>query len=139
MLRDIKLLYEEDPRFSGYLFEESYVLDLSVAERQIEFNLQLVLTPKHASYKEPSPGMRYCYRNGILFFRDILEKEIKNIDLTPTFDPDGSKDFGNIDYFSEDPRDHYKLGGSWGEMMIFALDVGVNLDASEAKDRLGEP
>ena len=55
--------------------EDSYVLDIRTDFQSVEFSLSVVLTEQHPLYLPALPGEQYCYRSGILRFRNVERAE----------------------------------------------------------------
>jgi hypothetical protein len=50
--------YEELPGLETYVFEESFVLDVTAKPAVVSFRLEVVLTPEHPAYV--APGVTQC-------------------------------------------------------------------------------
>jgi hypothetical protein len=69
----------------------------------LEFDLDISIWPTSEFYLEPQKKEWTCYRRGSLRFNDVVTicGLKKMTDTVSSTDPDGSKDFGNIDHFEE--------------------------------------
>ncbi|HEY7811180.1 MAG TPA: hypothetical protein VIA98_12465 [Allosphingosinicella sp.] len=117
--------YEDDPRFCGYYFEDSYVLSVHVGVSQVVFELLVVWTEKHPDYHPPSPGEQYCYGRSHLWFKNASEIEYAPSGRAPSWDANDHWDYGNIDSFVIDPPHGYTLDGEWGRLKLNALNAFV--------------
>lgn len=97
--------------------EDSYVLDIRTDPTSVEFSLCVVLTERHPLYRSPLPGEQYCYRRGLLRFRNVERIEWLEKSMMPSTDATGAVDYGNIDEFYLTDR-HYYLSGDWGRLEI---------------------
>lgn len=117
--------YEEDPRFCGYYFEDSYVLSVNVGFSQAVFDLDAVLTPQHPHYAAPLPDEFHCYRRAQLWFKDAFDISYDPSGAPPAWDANDDWDHGNIDSFEIDPPHGYHLAGGWGQLKLKALNAFV--------------
>ncbi len=117
--------YEEDPRFCGYYFEDSYVLSVNVGISQTVFDLEAVLTPEHPDYSPPKPGETYCHRRVHLWFKNAFDVQYEPSGTRASWSADDNWDYGNIDIFEIDPPHGYRLAGEWGELKLKAIDAFV--------------
>jgi hypothetical protein len=110
--------YHELPGFDGYYFEDGWVLGLYASDREFLIDIDAVLTPRHPDFGPPNPGDKYRYRRVAVRFPNVRDLEwIKPLDLRGTLDPDGTVDYGNIDFFVRS-GDVSRLGGKWGEVAV---------------------
>ena len=124
-LRPMK--YEGDPRFDGYLLEDSYVLGLDESDpSRLAFSLLFALTPKHPLYVPPTTSERHCYRKGALVFEGVTAIEWMERHFRAAKDPDGTLDYGNIDVFEIDNR-IYRVEGEWGRVTVTAERASITL------------
>lgn len=112
--------YADLPGLADYYLEDSFVLGIRPSEHELAFDIEAVLTPSHPEFGPPHVGEMHRYRPISLRFTNARQIDwIEPMNLRPNRDPDGSIDFGNIDFFAlEDGR--YRLGGSWGEVAVVA-------------------
>lgn len=106
--------------------EDSYVLGIKI-ERDIAFDMLLVLTPEHPEYHEPKADEQYCYRRGKIIFRNCELLEFTSSGARPVVDSTGEPDFGNIDSFLV-RRGVCQLNGEWGKLMVRAKEIVVEFE-----------
>lgn len=111
--------YYEIEAFSNFYFEDSYLLNLEEKNDLIEFLVLAVLTENHPRWQQIKADERYCYCNISIKFPHVVKRIWKSKKFDPIMDPDGSIDFGNIDFFTF-AHGKYNLGGSWGEVTIYS-------------------
>lgn len=109
--------YHQVKVLENVYLEDSFVLTIDETENSIEFDLEVVLTETHSAYRPPEPDQQYCYRNAKLRFSDCRSIVWKRKHLEPSYDADGSIDYGNIDSFYGSSGTYY-LTGDWGEIEI---------------------
>jgi hypothetical protein len=106
--------------------EDSWVLELTSADRSVRFVLDAVLTPNHRGYRRPEPGEHYCYRRAILA---VISEQPINFEPSKTpaaRDATGELDYGNIDSFVPvdwDGHPAWQLSGDWGTALIRRPEV----------------
>lgn len=127
---DMSHPYHEDNRFTGYYFEDSYVLGIVERGDAIEFKLELVLTPSHPNYQPPKKNEQHCYKKGSLVFCGVDCARWERRSERVFVDAQGDKDFGNIDSFLIFPAGRYELEGDWGAVEIRAESASVTLESS---------
>ncbi len=120
--------YTSHPQLSGFLLEESYVLDIQAGPSSVRFALDLVLTPEHPEYSDPASGEQYCYRRGRIEFLGVRRLRWTAQGAPPARDVSGELDYGNIDFFSYSDSG-YELEGSWGRMELQADAVRALLES----------
>ncbi len=94
--------------------EDSFVLSVIDEPRSLRFTVLMVLREQHASYVKPTSQERYCYRLGVLEFRDVTAIDWKQRSKKRYRDADGRVDYGNIDVFFREEDGSYHLEGDWG-------------------------
>jgi hypothetical protein len=110
--------YSDLPGFERFYLEDSYVIDIRSSEHELALDVEAVLTPSHPDFGEPNAGKMYRYRRVTIRFPNVRRIDwIRPLILRPTRDPDGSIDYGNIDFFMLE-RGSYRLGGEWGEVVV---------------------
>lgn len=120
------------PGFEDLYLEDSYLLGIET-NSAVDMLVEAVLRETHPMYTPPKPGERYSYRTLVIHFPEVKSVEWINKRMTPTRDPDGSVDYGNIDEFHlMDGRYHIK--GDWGELAIVSAPPQV-LEPTASKER----
>lgn len=107
--------------------EDSYVLSIIDEPRSLRFTLLLVLRAQHPSYVKPTSQDRYCFRLGVLEFRDVTSVEWKARSKRRYRDADGRVDYGNIDAFFGEGEGAYHLEGDWGIVDVRSAPPVVRL------------
>jgi hypothetical protein len=128
--------YSELEPLGGFYFEDSYVLDIKEVGDEIIFELELVLTPRHPSYRLPPLGEQHCYQRGTLIFREVRKCQWLSRRHERFVDAEGEVDFGNIDIFFRKGSDAYYLEGDWGSIEVTSkVPPIVLLDTGAANTR----
>jgi hypothetical protein len=90
--------YSDLDGFSGYLLEESWVLDIEAHPGTLVLRLELVLLSEHPGYTSPPPTEAYCCRLGVIRFEKVDHLIWAQGGLIyRSADPDGSIAYRNID------------------------------------------
>jgi hypothetical protein len=105
------------PDFADVYLEDTWVLDVSINLRTVEFHLDLVLRESHQSYEPPRVGEQYCYRKSTLVFDEVTSVNWTERGAQPAQGASGELDYGNIDSLSYEGN-HFHLSGEWGVMEI---------------------
>ncbi|HUP69041.1 MAG TPA: hypothetical protein VM142_04410 [Acidimicrobiales bacterium] len=121
------MIYTSLPQLSGFLLEESYVLDIEARPSSVSFALDLVLTPEHPHYADPAPGEQHCFRRGHIEFLGVRRLLWTAQGAPPARDASGEVDYGNIDSFNFSDLG-YELEGSWGRMELQVDEVRAVLE-----------
>ena len=131
--------YSKLPQFSKYDVENGCLLDVKEGD-SIEFTVEAPLTYAHPVYEyqrtlwtkiqdalvRELPPYQYTTRWAKIL---IVFPKVRNVQwirktMRPTVDPDGTVDYGDIDYFTaEGEKSH--LIGDWGEIEIISGPVEV--------------
>lgn len=119
--------YTSLPQLSGFLLEESYVLDIEARPSFVRFVLDLVLTPEHPQFADPVPGEQYCFRRGHIEFLGVRRLLWTAQGAPPARDASGELDYGNIDLLNASDIG-YELEGSWGRIELQAQEVRAVLE-----------
>lgn len=120
------------PLPNGILFEDSYVLAISVEPYRVVCAMDFLLTPEHPMYCAPRIGERACFRRGrieIGNFRRILWDATG---YTASTDANGEVDFGTLDDFVE-IGDAWKLSGDWGDLVVSGGEISISIDSQEPR------
>lgn len=118
--------YIELPELGEILLEESYVLDIDCHPGSITFQMDFVLTERHAAYHAPKPNEQFCYRRGRLHLEKVTRSLWTGQGAPPGSDLTGELDWGNIDSLLWDDGE-FTLEGTWGQMEVSAQGVRVEL------------
>ena len=105
--------------FKGIDLNDSFVLSWAHENNQLTFALEASIWPESEFYSKHKEGEFTCYRKATLRLANVKSiNGLKNIDsVTPTKDPDGSIDYGNIETFCQ-TRTGFKLSGEFGSLSI---------------------
>ena len=120
--------FQAFPALTGIYLEDSWILDIVVGDRELQFRLEAVLTPDHADYTPPLPAEQHCYRAGVLTIRSSNPITLHSSGMAPATDATGERDYGHIDSFVRGAHDSWQLEGDWGSASI--LNPVVLLDLS---------
>ncbi len=116
--------YSEDSRFSGYYFEDSYVLSVNVGVAQAVLELEAVLSKDHPEFGLPNDGEQYRYKRVELWFKDATF-DYRPSGAKPSWDADDGWDYGNVDSFQIETPNKYRLEGEWGTLEAVARTAFV--------------
>lgn len=114
-----KLDWEEMECFKGIDLFDSFVLSWQVTGDSLIILLEASVWPASEHYSEPKSDEYTCYKNFNLEFRGTESiSGLKDMsEVTPLEDPDGSKDYGNIEYLVK-YANRFELHGEFGEVSI---------------------
>ncbi|WNC69089.1 hypothetical protein RI845_02785 [Thalassotalea nanhaiensis] len=105
--------------FKGIDLNDSLVIDWSLENNRLKFDLIASIWPESDFYYPPKKDEYTCYRNALISFENItsitglLSKE----SVKPSTDADGSIDYGNIDTLTV-LEDKFELIGDFGKVEI---------------------
>ena len=105
--------------FKGIDLNDSFILNWALEGDQLTFELEASIWPESSYYSHPKSREHTCYRKAVLSFLDIKNiNGLKPIEaVSSTVDPDGSKDYGNIDTLSQ-TENGYNISGNFGAVKI---------------------
>ena len=110
--------YHQLPGFDGYYLEDGWVRGVYPGSLQLAIEVDAVLTERHPDFGPPKPGEMYRYLRIAIRFPNVRRVDwIQPLNLHGNRDPDGSIDYGNIDFFNRS-GDLSHLGGEWGEVSV---------------------
>lgn len=105
--------------FKGIDLNNSFVLNWSHTSDHLFFELEVSIWPESEYYTAPNKNEYTCYRKAILEFLGV--KTISGLKakeaVKSTTDPDGSIDYGNIDYLKS-VDGSFLVGGDFGSVTI---------------------
>lgn len=88
------------------------------SDHQFVIVIDAVMTETHLDFGPPESGQLYRYRRIAVRFPNVRQVEwLQQPPLRGQEDPDGTIDYGNIDFFTRS-GDRSHLGGYWGEVEI---------------------
>ena len=116
-------------QLQGIDLTDSWVLGWRESDGSLEFGVEFSLRPESAFYRTPKKDEWTCYRRGFLRFDGVtavdgLKKEEA---VRFTIDPDGSKDFGNIESFEEEDG-RVLLSGDFGDVVVECSSWKVDVE-----------
>ena len=111
--------WESFGEFKGIDLFDSFVLNWSYKPTALELGLEVSIWPESQYYNKPKPDEFTCYRKAILRFENIgsISGLLEMENVKPSIDPDGSKDYGNIEHLFQDETG-FDLHGDFGEVRI---------------------
>jgi len=105
--------------FQGIDLFDSFVTSWKAEESNLYIEGEISIWPESKYYTKPKASEYTCYKKGVLRFMGY--KNIKGLllmsEVQPTKDPDGSTDFGNIDYFFKSENE-FEIHGEFGQVLI---------------------
>ncbi len=112
----------------GVDLQDSFVLGWHYNDQTFEIELEFSIWPESKYYEAPKIGEHTCYRLGSLLFEGVLSINglLNQNDMQPTIDLDGSKDYGNIDYFEKN-QSYFKVVGGFGSIEFESSGVHFKL------------
>ncbi|WP_289028012.1 hypothetical protein [uncultured Paraglaciecola sp.] len=114
--------------FRGVDLGDSFVLDWSCTSNSFVIKVEASLWPESKHYSPPVNGEYTCYKNASVTFKNI--KSIKGIvpvnEASPTTDPDGSIDYGNIDALTSN-LGQFNICGRFGNVVINGGEVSFSV------------
>lgn len=96
----------------------------------LSFELEVSLWPVSSFYSEPKEKEYTCYKSGALKFTrwSNVSGLLQQSQVSPSIDPDGSADYGNIEYFAESENE-FEIHGEFGRVVIsgeeFSFEIGA--------------
>ncbi len=107
------------PVFEGVNLNDSFILGWTQDGGKLAFYIEASIWPASKYYSTPKAGEYTCYRKAVLEFVGSTEiTGLRAIELTPSStDPDGSKDYGNIDSLKAS-ESGFRLAGDFGDIII---------------------
>jgi len=105
--------------FEGVDLSDSFILGWTQDGGRLAFYIEASIWPASKYYSTPKAGEYTCYRKAVLEFVGSIEIiGLRPIELTPSSsDPDGSKDYGNIDSLMA-LGNGFRLTGDFGDVSI---------------------
>ncbi|WJV44614.1 hypothetical protein [Streptomyces flavofungini] len=127
--------YQDLPGFEHVYLEDSWVLNIEARPGVLTMLLEVHLLPDHPEHQAPPPGKWACYRKATLVFQEVGDLHWTGQGALPTTDPDGTRDFGNVDALIGTALG-YQLEGGWGEITIAssAPTLVIHPDASDPNE-----
>jgi hypothetical protein len=103
----------------GIDLQDSFVLSWSVENDWLTFEVEASIWPDSPHYEPPLPDEYTCYKRATLTFHgfDSIEGLKHMEDVRFSVDPDGSRDFGNIDVL-EAQGNGYRVVGDFGDVTV---------------------
>ncbi|MDG5501212.1 hypothetical protein [Marinobacter sp. BGYM27] len=122
--------WREMPVFEGVDLNDSFILGWTQDGGRLAFYIEASIWPESKYYSTPKAGEYTCYRSAVLeFVRAIEITGLRPIELTPpSIDPDGSKDYGNIDLLVTS-ESGFSLAGDFGDVSIRGGELRFDIHA----------
>ena len=85
--------------FKGIDLNDSFVLSWSNKGNELVFHVEVSIWPESKFYESPKKDEYTCYKPAVLTFKNFNEINglLEMGQVKPSIDPDGEKDYGNID------------------------------------------
>ena len=120
----------ELPVFRGIDVHDSFVLGWSHTNDALIFDLEASVWPQHPAHEKPKRNEFTCYKNATLTFQAPTEVHgLRQLDaVTPTTDPDGSKDYDSIERFELDDDGTIHIAGDFGDVTIKGATIQFTIN-----------
>jgi len=105
--------------FKGIDLNDSFVLNWTCEDGQLSFDLEASIWPESKYYAAPKANEYTCYRKAKITITGIESIDgLSSMDsVIATTDPDGSKDYGNIEILTKTVNG-FELVGDFGKVEI---------------------
>jgi hypothetical protein len=105
--------------FKGIDLNDSFILNWTIEKNVLCFEIEASIWPESRYYYEPKVNEYTCYRKATLKITKINRiTGLKPFEqVVSSTDPDGSKDYGNVDTLSR-TENRYELSGDFGLVEI---------------------
>ena len=125
-----KMRWTEKPEFLGIDLNDSFVLSWGIADERLVFELEASIWPDSQYYEAPLPENYTCYRRAQLAFAGFKDVDgLKSMEQTnSSIDPDGSRDYGNIDELEQTEKG-YRISGDFGSVAIEGGTMSFTVEA----------
>jgi hypothetical protein len=112
--------------------EDTFVLSWHQSSASLTFNVLASLLQSHPEALPPANGEWACYRSGVIKFSGVSSVNglLRQESVTPTTDPDGSVDYGCVDFLSLVRPGEYRIAGEFGVVTVVAREVSLILGAA---------
>lgn len=114
-----KINWEEMYEFKGIDLFDSFVSSWSNKVSIFKIKLEVSIWPESKFYSKTVSDEYTCYKSGVLEFNNFssIKGNIPIESVKPTTDPDGTLDYGNIEYFVKE-KDGFEIHGEFGKVFI---------------------
>ena len=125
-----KQSWEEMDIFKGIDLFDSFVTSWKFENGDLSFEIELSIWPESKFYSEPKANEYTCYKTGVLKFSrcSSVKGLLQQSEVRSSIDPDGSADYGNIEYFTKS-QNEYEIHGEFGQVIIsggeFCFEIGA--------------
>jgi len=111
----------------GYVFEESYVLDISSSEKNVSFEIDALVSKEHKEFgKLKNKDQEYQFVMLEFVNCDMINWISLDLEKARSFDADKEIDYGSIDQFKYE-NNNYFLEGDWGQVKIQTDEVRLTV------------
>ena len=116
-------------------FQSSFVLDWRMDGNDLVFEIEACLVPNHPNYMSPKPGEAMCWVTGKLVFESPIDIQgLKDTEqVSPTTDPDGSLDYGEIEALAINTRGDWIISGEFGDVIVTGSSLELHLEIENAE------
>ncbi|GIU34406.1 hypothetical protein TUM4644_35640 [Shewanella colwelliana] len=105
--------------FKGIDLYDSFVTSWNVDGSGLSFELEVSIWPESTYYSAPNENEYTCYKTGVLRFFGY--SHVKGLlgqnKVRSSRDPDGSVDYGNVEYFAKSEC-KFEIHGEFGKVVI---------------------
>jgi len=125
-----KQSWEDMELFQGIDLFDSFVTSWCLEDSILTFELEFSIWPESRYYSEPKNKEYTCYKNGLLVFSGFsnIKGLLPKNDVKPTKDPDGSIDYGNIEYLVKTDKE-FEIHGEFGQVVISGGEFTFEISA----------
>ena len=115
--------------FKGIDLNDSFVLSWRSERNELSFDVEASIWPESRYFESPKTDEYTCYKLAVLTFKNV--KGIKGLlemsQVKPSVDPNGEKDYGNIDALQEN-NDGFLLEGDFGSVSIIGGEINFEIN-----------
>ena len=116
--------YTEDPRFSSFVLENSYVLGVHVGPSWAAIEIDACLSVDHPDADKKIEGEWAAFKPVQLWFKQAtIDAQLSG--TAPALSADDSWDYGEIDRFEVDDSGEFLIEGEFGRLSGNAREIYV--------------
>ena len=111
--------WNELPEFKGIDLQDSWVMSWRYSDSRLSFVLEASIWPGSEHYETPKVNAHTCYKPAKLIFEEVsgIKGLLKMSEVRPSLDPNGEKDFGNIEDL-ETKTNGFRISGEFGTVEL---------------------
>jgi hypothetical protein len=111
------------PKLAGIDLDRSFILGVIYDDESLTLEMDFLLLPDHAKYRDPAAGEQNCFNKGFVRFSDMDDLRLRKTKV-----PEGEQIDLSVIKTATIDADYAFIDSGWGEIELTARSIQIAFD-----------